>query len=191
MIKKYIALTNKTVEYTLKVSKRARRMSMAIFAGGDMVVTAPPTIPQGIIERFIVKKSKWVLSKIDYFKKFPAQLFKSKKVRRQEYLEHKAAALSLAQARIEHFNRHYEFQFNRVTIKNQKTRWGSCSKKGNINFNYRIALLQKELADYVVVHELCHLGQMNHSKKFWALVAETIPKHRELRRELKRVQLQR
>ena len=84
-----------------------------------------------------------------------------------------------------YFNGVYKFKFNKVNIRNQKTRWGSCSAKGNINFNYKIALLPERLADYIIVHELCHLGEFNHSRKFWDLVVEAIPDHREIRSELK------
>ena len=88
-------------------------------------------------------------------------------------------------ARLTHWNQFYGFTFGRVTIKNHKSRWGSCSKKGNLNFNYKIALLPSELADYIIVHELCHLGEFNHSSRFWALVAKAIPNHRVLRARLR------
>lgn len=91
----------------------------------------------------------------------------------------------LAHARLAHFNEAYGFALGRVAIKNHKSRWGSCSKKGNLNFNYKIALLPPELADYVIVHELCHLGEFNHSPRFWALVARTVPDHRALRARLR------
>lgn len=102
------------------------------------------------------------------------------------YLAHKDRALSLVKNRIAHFNQFYNFKFNKINIKNQKTRWGSCSRKGNLNFNYRLALISEKLADYIIVHELCHLGQFNHSKKFWDLVAQTMPDYTEARRELKK-----
>lgn len=82
-------------------------------------------------------------------------------------------------------NELYGFAYNRVAIRNQRTRWGSCSKRGNLNFNYRIASLPLHLADYVIVHELCHLGEFNHSPQFWNLVARAIPDHRERRKELR------
>lgn len=106
--------------------------------------------------------------------------------KKQEYLENKDKALALALLRLEHFNKIYEAKISKVNIKNQKTRWGSCSRKGNINFNYKIALIPSRLADYIIVHELCHLKEFNHSRKFWNLVAETIPDWRERRGELKK-----
>ena len=88
--------------------------------------------------------------------------------------------------RIDYFNQFYHFKVRRIAIKNQKTRWGSCSAKGNLNFNYKIIYLPKELADYLIVHELCHLGQLNHSKKFWALVSKTIPNYQRSNKVLKK-----
>jgi predicted metal-dependent hydrolase len=102
------------------------------------------------------------------------------------YLKYKEEARVLVKARLEYFNTFYNFEYKRIAIKNHKSRWGSCSKKGNLNFNYRIALLPPHLADYIVVHELCHLGEFNHSKKFWALVERTIPDWRMRRAELMR-----
>ena len=84
-------------------------------------------------------------------------------------------------ARIAHINGFYGFIVGRVSIRNQKSRWGSCSKKGNLNFNYRLALIPPSLADYVIAHELCHLKEFNHGKKFWELIEKTIPDH-QLRR---------
>jgi predicted metal-dependent hydrolase len=100
-------------------------------------------------------------------------------------LENKDKALQIAKDRINHFNKYYNFQFKNITIKNQKTRWGSCSRKGNLNFNYKIALLPENISDYIIVHELCHLKEFNHSKRFWDLVAETIPDYLILRKKLK------
>jgi hypothetical protein len=73
----------------------------------------------------------------------------------------------------------------KVVIKDQKTRWGSCSKKGNINLNWRLIMAPLHVIDYVVVHELCHLKVMNHSKDFWNLVESIQPNNHERRRWLK------
>lgn len=106
-----------------------------------------------------------------------------------QYLAHKSIALEIARNRLKHFNAFYQFNINKVTIKNQKTRWGSCSKKGNLNFNYKIALLPAHLSDYVIVHELCHLRQLNHSPAFWKLVENTIPNYKKIKREFKKIRL--
>lgn len=73
----------------------------------------------------------------------------------------------------------------RLTIRGTKTRWGSCSQKGNLNFNWKLMMVPEPVIDYVVIHELAHLKEMNHSKKFWSLVAEHCPRWREHRKWLK------
>lgn len=114
---------------------------------------------------------------------------KTSKAGRVEYLKYKEVAREVAIKRLEYFNQFYNFKYGQVAIRNQKTRWGSCSKKGNLNFNYKIALLPPELADYLVVHELCHLGEFNHSQNFWNLVGKTLPDYRELRKKLRAINL--
>lgn len=109
----------------------------------------------------------------------------SRKKINPDYINNKEKTRSLVLERLEFYNRNYNFYYNRVSIRDQHTRWGSCSKKSNLNFNYRLIHLPPHLCDYVVVHELCHLKEMNHAKSFWDLVAKTFPNHRELRRELK------
>ena len=104
-----------------------------------------------------------------------------------KYKKQKEAARAFVHKKLELFNRHYGFAYNNVAIRNQRSRWGSCSKKGNLNFNYRILLLPEHLADSVIVHELCHLKEFNHSKAFWKLVEETIPDHKARRLALARL----
>ena len=75
--------------------------------------------------------------------------------------------------------------YGRITIKMQKSRWGSCSSKGNLNFNCLLMNAPDEIIDYVVVHELCHRKEMNHSPRFWAHVEEVLPDYKERRKWLK------
>lgn len=89
--------------------------------------------------------------------------------------------------RLAYFNQFYQFPIKRVAIKNQKTRWGSCSSKGNLNFNYKVKYLPAAFADYIIVHELCHLQELNHSKKFWALVAKTVPDFKQINKAVKKI----
>ena len=106
-----------------------------------------------------------------------------------EYLANKHAALTLATAKVVHFTARYGFEYTKITIRNQRTRWGSCTEKGSLSFNYRILFLSPEVQDYLVVHEVCHLDELNHSQKFWDLVAREIPGYRELRRRLKGIRI--
>ena len=101
---------------------------------------------------------------------------------RKSYINNKEKVLGLVNAKIEKFNRLYNYSFNRVSIRNQKTRWGSCSSKKNLNFNYRIMYLPDEIADYIVVHELCHLEEFNHSRKFWDLVERGVPDYKKIKK---------
>ena len=87
--------------------------------------------------------------------------------------------------RVEYFAPLVGVTYNRIFIKEQKTRWGSCSSLGNLNFNWKLILLNEELLDYVVVHELAHRKQMNHSPTFWADVERVLPDYRERRRRLR------
>jgi len=183
-MKKEIELQKQKVEYTLRKSKRAHKMRLAVYCDGSFVVTAPQSLDENIIERFIIEKSNWVVSKIEHFKNTPRPIFI--KGTAKDYKENKLKAKALALNRIEHFNKIYNFKFDKINIKNQKTRWGSCSKKGNLNFNYRVVLIGERLADYIIVHELCHLKEFNHGKKFWNLVEKTIPDYLKIKKELKK-----
>ncbi|MDB5255287.1 MAG: putative metal-dependent hydrolase [Candidatus Nomurabacteria bacterium] len=101
------------------------------------------------------------------------------------YNKYKEQARFLVHERLEHFNAHYNFTYHRVSIRNQKTRWGSCSNKGNLNFSYRILFLEPEAQDYLIVHELCHLKEFNHSQRFWDLVSEQSPNYKKYHLELR------
>ena len=91
-------------------------------------------------------------------------------------------------ARVEHFSPRLGVQPSRVTIRGQRSRWGSCSGKGTVSLNWRLMMVPGALADYVVVHELCHLKHMNHSPRFWAMVGDVIPDYRKHRRDLNALQ---
>jgi len=103
----------------------------------------------------------------------------------KHYLAHKELTRSLVHCRLEYFNQHYNLPYKRVAIKNQRRCWGSCSSLKNLNFNYKIYFLPPHLRDYIIVHELCHLVELNHGQKFWDLVAQQIPEYQNCVAELK------
>lgn len=154
-----------------------------VYCDGSFVVTIPRHARQNLIEQFIVKKAQWVLGKIEHFKKFPGRIFKNDA---SDFIQYKKKASVFVLERVEYFAKLHGFNYNKVSIKNQTTRWGSCSRKGNLNFNYRITFLPRGLANYLIVHELCHLKEFNHSRKFWNLVGAIMPDYLELRRELRK-----
>ena len=106
--------------------------------------------------------------------------------RRRFTIKKREQARRFVAQRINYFNGFYNFKINRISIKNTKTRWGSCSEYGNLNFNYKIIYLKPELADYLIIHELCHLGELNHSKKYWDLVKKTVPNFVNINKELRK-----
>lgn len=103
----------------------------------------------------------------------------------QHYLAHREIARALLTEHVARRNQHYGFTYKRIAIRNQSRRWGSCSSLGNLNFNYKLILLPEHLSDYIVVHELCHLGELNHGPDFWSLVADTLPTYKHLQDELR------
>ncbi len=114
---------------------------------------------------------------------------KRKPLNQVDYLKNKEKAREIIISRLKYFTDLYNISHGRVSIRNQRTRWGSCSRLGNLNFNYRLLTLHPKLRDYVIVHEICHLKEFNHGKRFWAEVAKTIPDYKEIRRELKKIRM--
>ena len=105
----------------------------------------------------------------------------------EERLKGVQKALRLIPERVEYFAEMMNVTYGRITIREQKTRWGSCSSKGNLNFNWKLVLMPEEVLDYVVVHELAHRKEMNHSERFWNHVEKVLPDYqarRKLLREL-------
>jgi predicted metal-dependent hydrolase len=92
---------------------------------------------------------------------------------------------ALVTERVSHWSGVYGISHGRISIRKQKTRWGSCSRAGNLSFNYRLGFLPQPLMDYIIVHELCHIREHNHSPAFWHLVAEAFPNPKALRAQLR------
>jgi predicted metal-dependent hydrolase len=184
-MQKEINLLGKEIIYTHKVNPRMKVMKLAIYHDGSFVVTTPKIVNEKMVIDFISRKAEWIIQKIEYFKNNPRKVVI--KHTKEEIMEYKKKAGVLARLRLEHFNSLYRYTYKNITIKNITSRWGSCSSKGNLNFNYKIVLLPQELSDYIIVHELCHLAQMNHSPLFWKLVEKSIPDYKKIRKELRHV----
>lgn len=169
--------------YTIKTVRFSRRVRLAVHHDGRVVVTKPYFFSKASAEAFLFSKIDWVRAKLENFKNMPAPLARPHD--RGDYLKHKQEAHVLALKRLEYFNGFYGLKYKRISIRDQKTRWGSCSRSGNLNFSYRILELSPAAADYIIVHELCHLKEFNHSPRFWELVAKSIPDYEARRRELR------
>lgn len=167
---------------------RSNRKTLAIQINPDLSVTvrAPMYAPQSDIERILREKESWIQKHIE---KIREQEAKKKEIQGEsvesEYLTNEEIkkladkALQHIPKRVSYYAKQIGVTYGRITIRNQKTRWGSCSSKGNLNFNCLVILTPLEVIDYVVVHELCHRKEMNHSKAFWAEVEKVLPNYKE------------
>ncbi len=161
---------------------RSNRKTIAIQVNPDMtvIVRAPKRATEKDIERILLEKDKWIKKHIEQFKisKAENEARGIKPLTSDEIRKLADEALEYIPERVEHFAKIVGVDYERITIRNQKTRWGSCSSKGNLNFNCLLMLTPPEVIDYVVVHELCHRKEMNHSKAFWSEVEKVIPDYK-------------
>ena len=174
-----VELNNKAVSYEIRPSRRARRLGLTVYPGGRLVVTMPFSSTEDP-EAFIRRHAAWVthsMGRLSGKKRLPGGV--------KDYRENRMSAHELVAERIKHFNARYRFKVGKITIRNTRTRWGSCSKKGALSFSYKLVHLSPELSDYIIVHELCHLKEFNHSPAFWRLVGKTIPQYKSLRGRLR------
>ena len=168
---------------------RSNRKTVAIQVNSDLGVTvrAPRSALEKDIEEILKKKEAWISRHIEKIKKtkerFEAE--PTEKWTREKVIALAEEALKVIPERVEYFAKIIGVTYGRITIRNQKTRWGSCSSKGNLNFNCLLMLAPPEVLDYVVVHELCHRKQMNHSKAFWAEVEKVCPDYKAAKKWLK------
>ena len=176
-------ITFDEIDCTLKKVRRSKHLRITIHQDKRVVVTAPIYTSYKTMERFLDSQKDWIKNKLSKLKDNKSTLPSGGVT---HYKKHKEQARALVNNRLEYFNQFYGFEYNRISIRNQKTRWGSCSRKKNLNFNYKIIFLTQEQADYIIVHELCHLKEMNHSKSFWLLVLKEILDYKEIRKMLKK-----
>ncbi|HOZ53157.1 MAG TPA: DUF45 domain-containing protein [bacterium] len=181
-MEKVIKIFDQEIKYQLKSSYRAKNMRLSIYGDGRFIATKPRIVSEKTIEKFIITKAHWIIERL---KKSNNGLLFSKEEDRKIYQKYRESARRLVNKKIDYFNQFYNFKYGRISIRNQKTRWGSCSRQGNLNFSYRIFFLPENLINYIIVHEICHLGEFNHSKNFWLLVKKTIPNYLTIRSQLK------
>lgn len=178
----------------IRESTRAKRVGVTVHPDGSVVVTKPVRASLKRVEDFVLKHEEWILLAQEKFRRraerqkksgiVPVALPRPRKGSKA-YTDVRKAARTLVTKRLQYFNTIYGFRYGSISIRDQKTRWGSCSAAGNLSFNYRIVFLPEALQDYVVVHELAHVKEHNHSEKFWAQVGRTIPNYETLRKELR------
>lgn len=169
---------------TRLIRARRKTLSIRITQEGNLEIRAPLGMPKGEIEAFLKEKAQWIET---HRAKVLAEYAQGQEAPLGEE-EILTLAEQMRQGLPEKLNRHAASMgvtFGRVTIRCQQTRWGSCSSRGNLNFNCLLMLAPEEVLDYVVVHELAHRKQMNHSALFWQEVARECPDYKESLRWLK------
>ena len=160
---------------TVHVTHTARKtISIQIKADG-IYVRAPLSMSDTEIERFLDSKNDWIQRHLRKVTERNAATRNLPPYTYEEIRELAAKALQVIPERVKHYAGLIGVDYGNITIRNQRTRWGSCSSKGNLNFNCLLMLLPEEIVDSVVVHELCHRKHMNHSPQFYAEVEKAFP----------------
>lgn len=163
-------------EYNVEV-RRSKRKSATIKITADMqiVVFVPLYVSDNEIEKMVISKSKWIDEHMLKVQSIIDERSKLEKITFEQVKELADQAVEYIPKRVKYYAEKKNFVYNKITIKNLVSRWGSCSTKGNLNFNCLLMLTPDYVIDYIVVHELCHLREMNHSEKFWAEVEKIMP----------------
>ena len=174
----------------VRFSKR-KSLGIEITAEGNIIVRAPGFISKRAVEAFIEEKREWIFKNREKIlaKKEISHLSPLTPLEEQKVAALKKRFLNAAKIyfpkRCEELVRLTGGHYEKITIRNQKTRWGICSQTGTLSFNYRLMMAPPEVIDYVIVHELCHLTSMNHSKAFWNKVAGILPDYIQRKQWLK------
>lgn len=169
------------------IKTRRKTVSLEVKRDGSVIVRAPLRMPQREIQEFIESHRSWIEHKCRLMEKRRAQSVSTgvppvDEISGKEWEKIREAFAD----RVDYYCKKMDVQVGRITIRNQKTRWGSCSAKGNVNFNYQLYYMPPELMDYVIVHELAHRRHMDHSVLFWEEVARYCPEYTVYRNQLKK-----
>jgi predicted metal-dependent hydrolase len=171
------------LEYELIRSKR-KTLALYVRRDGRVEVRAPLRTSKAYIDGFVLKKQDWIESALS---KLSVRQTAKRTIRLTagEGARYKKQAKEHLQQKCLYFSQIMGLRHGEVKINSAKTRWGSCNRKGDINFTYRLMFAPEELVDYVVVHELAHLKEMNHSVRFWSVVEQTMPDYKARRKKLR------
>lgn len=176
--------------YLQVIRSNRKSIGLEIRSESDIRVRIPIRLSDRELKRFVGEHKDWIFEKVNLTEEWKNRRIDTgapewKSLSKKELQEIKEKFIS----RVAYFSEIMKVSVGRITIRNQKTRWGSCSTKGNLNFNYQLYYLPDELLDYVVVHELSHRRHMDHSSAFWAEVGTYCPDYRTLRKNLKQYSL--
>ena len=183
MMNKYTKMKENSQEYELIRSKR-KSLALQVKGNGTVVVRAPLRMSEDKIDRFVREHLDWIEKQKDRIQELSG---KRHVITEQERADGIQKALKIFPERTAFFAERMGVDYGRITVREQKTRWGSSSQRGNLNFNWKLVLMPQDLLDYVVVHELAHRKEMNHSARFWAIVEQELPDYQKRRNELKKM----
>ncbi len=177
-----IGVTAVTGEIEIVRSKR-KTLSIEVKPDLRVIVRAPRSMALADIQRFVAQKTPWIEAHLARLKAAQPDLPEAFSSDELEALKKQARAMLLP--RVSELAMELGAEYGRVAVRAQVSRWGSCSAKGNLNFNCLLALCPEAVRDYVIIHELCHLKHMNHYREFWLEVEAHCPSYRASRAWLK------
>lgn len=177
------------ISYTIRRHPRAKYVRIMVKADARVVVSAPKRVSARFIDTFVREKHSWIVHEQHKLAQQSSAWEQPVGVAQDSYHSAKARALQFVRERLVILNEHYGYSYGRVSVKQMSSRWGSCSSEGNLSFHYRLLFLPIELADYVIVHELCHLAELNHSQRFWRLVRQSVPDYQKRKHALEKYHL--
>ena len=177
-------MLNQKISYQIIRSSR-KTMSLEIKPDGRIIVRAPLRLSETRIRKFVEEKQEWILKNLEKIQKRDEQKEDIPRLSalERQHLQNKACVV--IPRRVAYFAEKAGVTYGKITLRQQKTRWGSCASNGNLNFNWLLILAPSKVMDYVVVHELCHRKEMNHSQVFWKEVESILPDYRERKKWLK------
>ncbi len=174
------------MKQTIKLIRSNRRtISLEITPSGQVLVRAPRYMSEAEVQRFVEEKSSWLAKHLQRKEEDMDSLQTEGRFTEEEIERMRRLAKQIISEKVAYYARMMGVTYGRITIRRQKTRWGSCSREGNLNFNCLLMMAPPEVLDYVVVHELGHRLEMNHSSRFWTQVENVIPNYRKPRKWLK------
>ena len=174
------------MNYNIEIIRSKRRtLGIEIKPDGRLIARAPYLMKQSEIEKFIASKNDWIERHLQKLQEAQSRQGAAEKLTSEEIQALAEKALEYIPKRVEYYAPLVGVNYGRITIRNQKTKWGSCSSKGNLNFNCLLMLTPPEVIDSVVVHELCHRKEMNHSKEFYSEVLRVYPEYKRWNKWLK------
>ena len=173
-----------TIKYFITYSRR-RSISMKFRKDGNLSIAAPYGVSEKYIKEFIDSRRNWIIKNYNAIKKNLLYVEQNGYYSDLDIKDMKKKSKDIITSRVLYYAKKGNFSFNRITYKVMKTQWGSCSGKRNLNFNCVLSLMPLSIIDSVVVHELCHLRHMDHSKEFYKEVYALCPTYNECHKWLK------